>query len=546
MKRSSMLVHTAKLLVLMIMIFAGSLILRAQTNDSKKTTTPPPPPAQKSAAAKPAPANTVHPPPTSTTTAGKTTTPNKTAAGTATTPTSSGSASRGATGTNAKVSDVGGGVATSPRPAGRATAAVKTENLTSGGTRTHLPNGTVVEHDKGGHISKLTTSHGALAKMDSNGRVRTIQDHDMAINRGFHGERRIVTERPDHSRLVSIGRNRGFVEHRFERGGHEYIRRTYVYGGRTYVNVYRGYPYHGVVYYHYVPAYYYRPAFYSWGYIPWGAPVAYTGWGWYGTPWYGWSGYYFAPYPVYPSAAFWLTDYLIAENLKAAYEAQAAANATARQVQAGSQQQEQTSNNSVVLSPLVKEQIAKEVQAQLEAEQAAAQNASSTAATPSAPQQPASDNQLPPALDPNLQFFIVTTSLDVTVKGQACSLSAGDVLTRIDDTPDSDNTVEVKVSSSQKSDCATGARPRIQVADLQEMHNHFHEQLDNGLKTLADNQGKNGIPAGPAANPKAVPEGTAVPDLTAEGDLRKQQQNADQTEKEVQQASSSGSAGGND
>ena len=29
----------------------------------------------------------------------------------------------------------------------------------------------------------------------------------------------------------------------------------------------------------------------------------------------------FAPYPVYPYASLWLTDYLIAENLRLAYEA---------------------------------------------------------------------------------------------------------------------------------------------------------------------------------------------------------------------------------
>ena len=42
-------------------------------------------------------------------------------------------------------------------------------------------------------------------------------------------------------------------------------------------------------------------------------------------PWYGYYGDYFAPYPVYPSAAFWLTDYMIAASLQDAYAAQAAA-----------------------------------------------------------------------------------------------------------------------------------------------------------------------------------------------------------------------------
>ncbi len=40
-------------------------------------------------------------------------------------------------------------------------------------------------------------------------------------------------------------------------------------------------------------------------------------------------GYYFNPYPVYAAPAFWITDYLIAANLQAAYAAAAEANATA-------------------------------------------------------------------------------------------------------------------------------------------------------------------------------------------------------------------------
>jgi hypothetical protein len=294
-----------------------------------------------------------------------------------------------------------------------------------------------------------------------------------------------------------------------------------------------------VVYYQYVPAYYYRPAFYAWGYGPWGAPVVYTGWGWYGAPWYGWSGYYFAPFPVYPSAAFWLTDYLIAENLEAAYEAQAAANTPALD----ESQTAQSQSNTVVLSPEVKQMIAEEVKAQLAAEQSAAtQINSSTTAPTLAPQQGANTEQAPLALDPNLRVFIVATSLDVTASGQACSLTPGDVLMRTENTPDKDNSVGVSVVSSQKSDCVGGSSFRLQVADLQEMHNHFREQLDNGLKTLADNQGKNGIPSGPAGKATDNPDFKRLPialDLTATADLQKQTQDADQTEKEVRQASSS-------
>lgn len=194
--------------------------------------------------------------------------------------------------------------------------------------------------------------------------------------------------------------------------------------GRTYTTVSRGYYYRGSIYYHYVPAYFFPPAYYEWGYGPWGEPIAYTGWGWDDSPWYGWSGYYFAPYPVYRSAAFWLTDFVIAENLKAAYAAQAAANAAAADANAAAATQQGSQVSDAALTPEVKEMIAEEVKAQLAAEQAAAQNARATG--PSVPQQSIADSfRVPAALDPNRRVFIVSSDLEVSVNGQPCLLLSG-------------------------------------------------------------------------------------------------------------------------
>ena len=116
---------------------------------------------------------------------------------------------------------------------------------------------------------------------------------------------------------------------------------------------------------------------------------------------------------------------------------------------------------------------------------------------------------------------------------------------RTETTPDQNNTLAVNVVSSQKTDCAGGSTPRIQVSDLQDMHNQFAEQLDSGLESLAKNQGKDGIPTGPAADPRKNPDGTAAPDPAAVADLQKQQQEANQAEKEVQQdAPPTGGSGG--
>jgi hypothetical protein len=74
------------------------------------------------------------------------------------------------------------------------------------------------------------------------------------------------------------------------------------------------------------------------------------------------------------------------------------------------------------------------------------------------------------------------------------------------------------------------------------MHNDFQAKISEGLGKLAENQGKNGLPTGPAAGSKPNPNGQAQPDLTVEADLKAQQDEATQAEKEVQDASASSSS----
>jgi hypothetical protein len=132
---------------------------------------------------------------------------------------------------------------------------------------------------------------------------------------------------------------------------------------------------------------------------------------------------------------------------------------------------------------------------------------------------------------------VVASTLSVQdADGTGCSLTSGDVLRRIDDTADGDNNVQVRVVSAQRGDCSTGAQVPVAVDDLEEMHNHMREQIDDGLAQLSRNQGKGGLPSGPAGNPQANPDGQAQPDTSVGGDLDAQQQQADQTEQDVQQS----------
>jgi len=385
---------------------------------------------------------------------------------------------------------------------------------------------------------------GGSAVIRPNGQIRTINRNGMQINHGMNGSRTIVSTH-NGARVVTTGRHSGYVQRAYvTRGSRTYVSRTVVVNHVTYTSVYRSYSYGGYCcYYGYHPAYYYAPVYYGWAYNPWPAPV-YYGWGWGGSPWYGYYGGYFAPYPVYPSAAFWLTDYLISANLQAAYEARAAARAAAANGDngegngGGDQQQSQPSGNDnsasnsgpVTLTPEVKEAIAEEVKAQLAAQQAEAQQASSSSQQNTAT---TTSQEVPAALDPARHTFIVASDLTVSSNGQECQLTAGDVIKRTSDTPDDDRKVTATVSASKKSDCATGQEIAIGVDDLQEMHNKFEEQLDNGMKDLSSKQGQNGLPKAP--DTKTVPSDVPPPppDNNAAKTLEEQQSAADQTESQV-------------
>ena len=365
-----------------------------------------------------------------------------------------------------------------------------------------------------GMTSRSTTTrtfaNGATAKVYASGPVQSIHTAN-----GTTINRRTVISTHNGRTVVNTGRGRGYVERPYmTRGARAYYQRTYVVGGRRYAYAYARFSYHGFFYFGYTPAFYFRPVFYGWAFNPWFAPVYYH-WGWFGAPWYAPYSYYFAPAPYYQIASLWLTDYLLAQNLQAAYEAGAAANNAPPQTA-----------QDPVLTPEIKQAIAEEVKRQLEAERNAAAN-------PSQPVAPTA-GQAPAALDPAVRVFVVSSAIDVTAGSQGCSLTAGDIITRIDDAPDANQNVSVLVTTSKKRDCPSGQKVAVSVQDLQEMHNQFRQQIDSGLKTLADNQGKNRLPAAPDTHTSAGEVPAPAPD-DVQAELQKQQADANQTETEVKQ-----------
>ena len=408
----------------------------------------------------------------------------------------------------------------------------------------------------GGHTATARTAPGrqvslrggGSASIRPNGQIRSVNRNGMQISHGMHGGRTVVSTH-NGARVVSVGHRGGYVQRAYvTRGGHSYYSRTYYYHGAYRAGVYRGYYYGGRPYYGYYPAYYYQPVYYGWAYNPWPAPVSY-GWGWGGAPWYGYYGPYYAPYPVYPSAAFWLTDFMIAASLQAAYEAQATAwlgpNVNDGGTLVASLMPIPAAEETAKLSPEVKQAISDEVKATIGTEQTDAQKGGGSGGNSAGGSQPSNSNEAPPALNPKFRTFIVSSDMSlVPGEGDECALSQGDVIQRTTETPDDDGNVNVKVVASTKSDCAIGKEGPVSTDDLQEMYNSFRESLKDGMSDLAKKNGTGGLPKAPDTTTTNGDVPAPPPDKSAEKALQDQQSAADQTESEVKQEAGSGSGGG--
>jgi hypothetical protein len=457
-------------------------------------------------------------------------------------PTTSGRSGPMASGhTGPTTSNPSGRTTTTTTTANRGVTANRTTAGAAGGVHNESRPGAANRTATGGVAPRgsrtVETRNGAVTRR-ADGRVSDVHDarRGMDIHHGLDGGRRVSVERADHSRLVAERGRRGYIERRYAFHGHDYARRSYYWHGREYPRYYRGYYYHGAFVNVYAPAVYYPPAFYGWAYNPWVTPVAF-GWGWAGNPWYGYYGFYFAPYPVYAGPAFWLTDYLISQELQAAYAAQqeAAVQAAAANAAAG----------QALLTEAIKAQIADEVKAQIALENAEAQQN-----TQGQDPDPGSSGIARMLGDGRPHVFVAGNALDVTdSNGAECALSDGDVLQFSGPAP-ADNQTDVSlvvVASKGGNECQHAATVTVAVADLQEMQNHMRETIDQGMQELQSKQGQGGLPAAPASA-KAVPVQTAFaqnappPEQNGAADINQQLAQADQVDQQAAQDSSAAGA----
>jgi len=364
------------------------------------------------------------------------------------------------------------------------------------------------------------TENGSVTRR-TDGKVADLHDtkRGMEVHHTLSGNRRVEVERPDHSRVVAE-RGGGYVQSKpYMYRGHEYARRSYYDHGRYYHAYYGRYYYHNVYLNPYYPTYYYGRAYYGWVSYPWAAPAPYA-WGWNGNPWYGYYGAFFTPYAVYASPSLWLTDYIIANSLAAAYQAQAAAL-----------------SNPAPLTPEVKQLIADEVRQQVALEyhesQSVGQNAEPDAAV-------SSIHQL--LDDGQRHVFVAGQDLDVVdAGGTECALSEGDALQLSGQTaPDALAATLAVLASKGGKECAKGDTVSVALTDLQGMQNHMRETIDQGLQELQKKQGQGGLPVAPVAartapveNPMAAIAPPPPPESDVAAEINQQSQEADKAEKDM-------------
>ncbi len=236
-------------------------------------------------------------------------------------------------------------------------------------------------------------------------------------------------------------------------GGKVYTQRTFV-NGHGHVNVlyanhsWGGHPY--FCYHHWVG---FNPWFWGWYYgpwVPWGYP-----WGWYNDPWYHdyWF-WYFHPYPRYTSPGQWVTDWILADMLKAAYD---------RGVEEGESQV-----NTATADP-VSDGVKGQLQAQVDELSKSYQGEQTV-------------DLKETLVNPNYIYAVNQTFTETVVNSAStCKLAEGDLLKVAVAPTDANPVATMSVVSSKFGSCAAGTQIEVSVSDLQEMLNSFAERVDNGL-----------------------------------------------------------------
>jgi flagellar biosynthesis GTPase FlhF len=372
---------------------------------------------------------------------------------------------------------------------------------------------------------------------DRNGKVSALRSSNLEVRHGSHGERSIISHGSNNTTLVSTGRHSGYMERNLAVGNRTYIQRTTVINQRIVSRNYIVFTYGGVGMARFVTPVFFAPGFYGWTFYPWAVPIHFS-FGWLGAPWYVGPDPYFAVYPEYPGAAYWLTDYAIGDTLSDAYQLDADAElddnadnsvaVVSRNEDEAGQTDRLTAETATPISAEIKASIVEQVKQELSYDSAAS----------SAHAEETGYDEVSSVLNRPNQFFIVSSNLDVsTVDEQVCGLEPGDILQLTPSPASNSQVVQLRVASSKRRDCPTGVMVTVSMADLQEMRNNFRARVEAGLGKLQAGQGHDGIPVAPGGvdappRPNIAAE-TEISASEMNSALAAQRQQADVAESEI-------------
>ena len=351
--------------------------------------------------------------------------------------------------------------------------------------------------------STEATRNGNTVRTAADGSVLDVHSpkNGMYIHHGVDGSRRIVVDRPDHTRIYASSRGLQYVQHPYVFQGHAYDHRTYVVNGQTYHRLYRPYTYAGTTLDVYASSRYYAPNMYQWVNSRATTPQNYT-WPYLRNPpaWYGHYSGYFTPDSSYSTPLSWLADYVVAASLMASYKMES------------SGAQPAPPDTSAAITPEVKKALADEVGRQVQQESVEAQQVSQN-------HEPQASGVLEELGDKQPHVFVVASDLDlVDPSGRRCTVSEGDVVQVVSEPKTGGAAVDAVVMASKGGvECGRSAQVEIALTDVQEMQNHMRETIDQGMAdTNAGKQAAKVTPAFAASPPPA--------DTNAAAEIEQQQQ----------------------
>jgi hypothetical protein len=275
----------------------------------------------------------------------------------------------------------------------------------------------------------------------------------------------------------------------------------------------------------------------------WGPPV-----------WGAYYGAYLTPYPSYPTADLWLTDYVVNANLQQAYAEQQAANgnppgyptaAPSYSTAEPDQAEPYPSNISPMSSNSRQQQLAPDVKTlisqQIHSRVAQLETVSATVSDSGGVPVGYSESTVPESLKPGNAAFLVSTDMQLEVADdQSCALTPADALFRASSTPDGDGKVQVIVVGTKEGDCELNTKGTLTVAALEEMNNQFDQQIDAGIEIVKAKSGSGGFPVAPATTMTKFQLASAQqPDKDADAMLQQNQVAGQQAETELASASTS-------